>query len=169
MGVANVITAGRIACALALALCPTFSAWFYVFYLVGGVSDVLDGLAARRFGGATELGTRLDTAADFVFVLTVGSKVARAVYLPRWLVIWAACIAVIKCGSMIGGYIIYKRFLSEHTVMNKVCGVLLFALPLCIGRFPRQAVAVLTLLSCGAAALAALQEGVYILTGREIR
>ena len=166
--VANVITGIRIVCALGLIFCPTFSAWFYVLYIVGGISDVLDGIVARHLGKETKFGARLDMVADIIFTLTVLIKVVRTVFIPMWLIIWIFCIAVIKCINMISGFVMHKRLVSEHTIMNKICGVLLFAIPLCIGRFPRQPVAVLIVLTCGVATFAAIQEGHYIRTGKEI-
>lgn len=166
---ANIITGFRIVCALALGFCPTFSMWFYVFYLLGGISDVFDGIIARHFGKETKLGAQLDTIADIVLVIIVLIKVVCAVSIPMWLIIWTICIAVIKCINIISGFVIYKRFVSEHTVMNKICGVLLFAIPLCIGILPRQPVAALMILTCAAATFAAVQEGHYIRTGKEIK
>lgn len=165
---ANVITCIRIVCAPTLIFCPTFSTLFCALYIIGGVSDVLDGIIARRLGKETKLGAKLDTIADIAFTAVVIIKVLRAVYIPVWLIIWIACIAVIKCINIVGGFVIYKRFLSEHTVMNKICGVLLFAIPLCIGRFPWQPVAVLIILTCSIATFAAVQEGYYIRTGKEV-
>ena len=169
VAMANIITGFRIVCALALGFCPTFSIWFYVFYLLGGISDVLDGIAARHFGKETKCGAQLDTIADIVFVIIVLIKVVCAVYIPTWLIIWTICIAVIKCINIISGFVIHKRFVSEHTVMNKICGVFLFAIPLCVGIFPWQSVAVLMILTCAAATFAAVQEGHYIRTGKEIK
>ena len=165
---ANIITGIRIACAVALIFCPTFSIPFYALYLLGGVSDVLDGIAARHFGKETRLGAQLDTIADFVFAAVVIIKVVRAVRLPVWLIVWIVCIAVLKCVNVIRGFVIHKRFLAEHTVMNKICGVLLFAIPLCIGWLPWQAAAGSTALTCAAATAAAIQEGHYIRAGKEI-
>lgn len=165
---ANVITGIRIVCALDLIFCQTFSTWFYVLYIVGGISDVLDGMAARHLGKETKFGAQLDTIADIVFIVIVIIKVVRAIYIPMWLIIWIVCIAVIKCINIFSGFVIYKRFVSEHTVMNKICGVLLFAIPLCIGEFPWQPVAMLIILTCGVATFAAVQEGHYIRIGKEI-
>ena len=166
---ANIITGIRIVCALALLVCPTFSGWFYALYLLGGVSDVLDGFAARHLGTQTKRGAQLDTIADIVFTAVVLLKVVRTVKIPVWLIVWIACIAVIKCINIISGFVIHKRFVSEHTVLNKLCGGLLFAIPLCIGRFPRQPVAVLMILTCAVATIAAIQERYYIRRGKEIR
>lgn len=165
---ANIITCVRIVCALALIWCPMYSAWFYALYIAGGISDVLDGMVARRFGKETKLGAKLDTIADIVFVAVVLTKVLRTISIPMWLTIWIACIAVIKCSNIISGFVVCKRFVSEHTIMNKICGILLFAIPLCIGRLPWQTVAALLVLTCVLATLAAVQEGRYIRAGKEI-
>ena len=166
---ANAITGIRIVCALALIFCPTFSPWFYAVYVIGGVSDVLDGFAARHWGKETEFGARLDTIADIAFTLIVLVKVLRAVIIPKWVIVWVIIIAVIKCVNIASGVFLYKRFVAEHTVMNKICGVLLFAVPLCIGRLPWQLTAILLDVTCAAATFAALQEGHYIRTGKEKR
>ena len=166
---ANLISGIRLGSAVALIGCPMFSTWFYALYIVGGISDVLDGMAARHFGKVTEFGARLDTAADIVFTVAVLTKLTLAVHIPLWLMIWIVCIAVIKCGNMIGGLIVCKRFVAEHTTANKICGALLFVIPLCISRFPWQPVAILMILTCAAATFAAVQEGHYIRSGKEIR
>ena len=166
--VANVITGIRIVCALVLIFCPTFSIWFYMFYTFGGISDILDGIVARHSGKETEFGASFDTIADVIFTVIVIIKVMHTVNIPVWIIVWIGCIAVIKCINIISGFAIYKRFVYEHTVMNKICGVLLFAIPLCIGNFPWQHVAVLIILTCATATIAAIQEGHYIRTGKEI-
>ena len=43
---ANTITFFRIAASIVLLFCPVFSPAFYVFYIVAGVSDMLDGYSA---------------------------------------------------------------------------------------------------------------------------
>lgn len=167
--VANAITCIRIFCAAGLIFCPAFSAWFYVIYLMGGISDVLDGMAARHFGKETVFGAQLDTIADAVFTAIVMIKLVRAVDFPLWIIIWAVCIAVIKCMNVIVGFVMQKRFLPEHTVLNKICGILLFVLPLFIGRCSRQWAVILTIPVCAAATAAAVQEGCFIRMGKEIR
>lgn len=165
---ANIITCIRIVCALALIFCPTFSVWFYVLYAVGGISDVLDGFAARFFGKETEFGARLDTVADAVFAVVVIVKTVRAVFVPTWLIIWTVCIATVKCVGVIIGFVRYKRFVSVHTVPNKICGIILFSAVLCIGIFPPKTAAVPITLTCVAATVAAAHEGYCIFTGKSV-
>ena len=166
---ANILTGIRIACALALIFCPTFSTWFYAVYLLGSVSDVLDGVAARRLKKETPFGAEFDTVADVIFTAVVILKVVLTIDIPLWLIVWIGGIAVIKCFNIVLGFVLHKRFVAEHTVLNKLCGVLLFLIPLCIGWLPRLPVAILILLTCGVATIAAVQEGQYIHTGKEMK
>lgn len=166
---ANIITSFRIVCAVILLFCPTFSSGFTAFYLLGGVSDALDGVVARHFGHESALGARLDTAADTVFTAVVLIKVLRAVFIPRWLLLWIGGIALLKVINAVSGFRRSGHFVAEHTPLNKVCGLFLFAIPLCTGRFPWQNVAVLIILTCALATAAAVQEGHCIRAGKEIR
>ena len=52
--------------------------------------------------------------------------------IPVWLWIWIGVIAVIKLGNVAWGFIRTKKFVSPHTVLNKITGLLLFLLPLTI-------------------------------------
>lgn len=166
---ANIITCIRIACAPALIFCPTFSARFYIFYIIGGVSDVLDGIAARALGQATKTGARLDTIADIAFTSVVILKLLPVISLPPWLIVWIAGIALIKCVNIVGGFVKCGHLVCEHTLLNRVCGILLFALPPCVGLFPGEVSVLMILVTCAMATTAAIQEGYYIRIGKEIR
>lgn len=165
---ANIITSVRILCGIALVFCFPFSRWFYGIYILGGLSDVLDGIVARSFGNVTKLGAQLDTIADIVFLTVVIIKVIKAVSIPAWVLIWILCIAAIKGFNIVCGFVLFNRFVAEHTVMNKLCGILLFVLPICIGSLPQKPVAMMMILTCILASLAAVQEGHYIRTGKEV-
>ena len=166
---ANAITCARIVCAFILIFCPAFSGWFYGFYIVGGITDVLDGFVARRLGTESRLGAGLDTAADFIFTVVVLVKILRTATLPMWMPVWIVGIAAIKCANAVRGLILWKRFIAEHTVMNKICGVLLFGIPMWIDRIPWKTAQIPLILICAVTTAAAAQEGHYIRKGREIR
>lgn len=85
--------------------------------------------------------------------------------IPSWLCIWIAVIAVIKIINMVSGFVCKKRFVVEHTVINKVTGALLFLLPLTLSFIELKYSAMVV---CCIATFAALQEGHFIRTGREI-
>ena len=161
---ANTITFFRIAASIVLLFCPVFSPAFYVFYIVAGVSDMLDGFVARKTNTASRFGARLDTIADFVLVVVCLIKLLPVLRIPAWLYIWIGIIALIKVVNIISGFVVQKRFVAVHSVMNKASGFLLFLLPLTSPAVPLRDSAIV---DCAAATFAAIQEGHFIRTGRE--
>ena len=161
---ANTITFFRIVAGIVLLFCPVFSPSFTVFYIAAGLSDMLDGFVARKTDTVSILGARLDTIADFVLVVICLIKLIPVLRIPAWLYIWIGIIAFIKVVNIISGFVVQKRFVAVHSVMNKVTGVLLFLLPLTIPAAPLKYAAVIV---CTAATFAAIQEGHLIRTGRE--
>ena len=159
---ANIITGFRITASLALAFCPVFSLPFFVLYLIAGISDMVDGMVARRTNTASEFGARLDTAADFVFVVVCLIRLLPVIEMPTWLYVWIGVIAMIKGINIVSGYVMQKRFMAVHTVMNKVTGALLFVLPL---TFRFVELRVTAMIVCAIATFAAIQEGHLIRTG----
>ncbi len=161
---ANTITFFRMAAGIVLLFCPVFSPAFYAFYVAAGLSDMLDGFVARKTDTVSELGARLDTIADFVLVVVCLIKLLPILRIPAWLYIWIGIIAFIKVVNIISGFVVQKRFVAVHSVLNKATGVLLFLLPLTIPAVPLQYAAIVV---CAAATFAAIQEGHFIRTGRE--
>ena len=127
---ANIITGCRIICSILLLFVPAFSSTFYILYLVAGFTDMIDGPIARKTNTANEFGSRLDTIADIVFVAACMIKLLPVLTIPTWLCIWIGVIAIIKVFNIISGYIVQKKLVAKHTVMNKVTGAVLFILPL---------------------------------------
>ena len=82
---ANIITILRILCSIALLFCPVFSLVFYALYITAGVSDMLDGWVARRTHTTSELGAKLDTIADVVFVIVCLVRLLPVLDIPTWL------------------------------------------------------------------------------------
>ena len=161
---ANAVTFFRMAAGIVLLFCPVFSPAFYVFYIAAGLSDMLDGFAARRTNTVSRFGARLDTMADFVLVVVCLIKLFPILSIPAWLYGWIGLIALIKAVNIISGFAVQKRFAAVHSVMNKATGALLILLPLTIRVVPLKYSAVVV---CAAATLAAIQEGHFIRTGRE--
>ncbi|MBQ6430357.1 MAG: CDP-alcohol phosphatidyltransferase family protein [Oscillospiraceae bacterium] len=159
---ANIITCIRIVCSIALLFCPVFSPAFYAVYITAGVSDMADGAVARKTGTVSDFGSKLDTAADFALVVVCLVELIPAVHLPIWLIIWIIVIAAIKAINLISGYVMRKELVVLHTGMNKVTGILLFALPLTVTfvdlKYSGAAVGAV-------ATFAAIQEGHLIRTG----
>lgn len=166
---ANLLTTIRIVCGILLLCFPPFSRWFYLVYLLGGLTDVLDGFAARRTGKATVFGARYDTAADVVFVLAMMIAVINAAVIPLWLLIWIAGIVFLKTLNAAAGFLKYHHFAAVHSVLNKACGAVVFMLPLLIGgEYPEQAKTSIFIFACLFASIAAVWEFVCIQSGRHV-
>jgi len=158
---ANIVTSLRIVCSIVLLFCPVFSSAFYALYLTAGVSDMVDGLIARRTYTASELGAKLDTIADIVFVIVCLVKLLPILDIPVWFYVWIGIIALIKIINIISGFVVQKRFVTVHSKMNKVAGLLLFVFPLSIPFFDLKFTAGAI---CIFATFAAIQEGHFIRT-----
>ena len=162
---ANIITVVRIICSFGILFVPVFSTAFYALYIAAGVSDAADGTIARKTGTVSDLGSKLDTAADIVLVAACMIKMIPVLDVPVWLFVWIGLIALIKVISIISGYVKRKEFAAVHTVMNKVTGIALFLLPLTSSIIELKYSGMIV---CALATFAAIQEGHLIRTGARI-
>ena len=128
--IANIITGSRIVLSLPLLFIPLTSAWFYALYLLCGISDMIDGTVARKTNSASAFGARLDTVSDFVFMVVALIRIAPYLNIHTWLWMWIGIIAMIKIANIVWGFVRTKKFISHHTVLNKITGLLLFLLPI---------------------------------------
>jgi CDP-diacylglycerol--glycerol-3-phosphate 3-phosphatidyltransferase len=160
---ANIITGGRILISIALLFFPVFSPVFYALYLIAGITDMIDGMVARKTRTISEFGARLDSIADIVFVAVCLAKLVPVISIPVWLYIWIGIIALIRIINIVSGFVIQKRLVMLHTVMNKVTGLLLFLLPLTLYFVEIKYTAIPV---CAVATFAAIQEGHLIRTGK---
>ena len=112
----------------------------------------------------SDFGSRLDTVADFVFIVASLVKLVPVLDIPTWIYIWVGIIAVIKIINVISGFIVQKRFVAVHSVMNKVTGLLLFILPLTVSIIDLKYGGAFV---CALATFSAIQEGHFIRTNRE--
>lgn len=161
---ANFVTSLRIIFSIAMLFCSAFSPAFYVLYLSAGFTDMIDGAIARKTNTASDFGSRLDTVADFVFIVASLVKLVPVLDIPTWIYIWVGVIAVIKLINVISGFIVQKQFVAVHSVMNKVTGLLLFILPLTISIIDLKYGGAFV---CSLATFSAIQEGHFIRTNRE--
>ena len=161
---ANILTGCRILGSILLLVFPAFSVAFYITYLFCGLSDMIDGTIARKTNSTSKFGSQLDTIADLIFVAASLFKLLPAIHIPGWLWIWGGVIAVIKISNIIWGYVSKKQFISLHTIMNKVTGLLLFLLPLTVSFVELKYTAIAV---CSIATLSAIQEWFYVITDSE--
>jgi cardiolipin synthase len=78
----NLLTVLRILLAAALPFLP--STYWLAIVVAAGLSDLLDGIIARRFNATSELGALLDGIADKLFVLAAVVTLVGAGQLEWW-------------------------------------------------------------------------------------
>jgi CDP-diacylglycerol--glycerol-3-phosphate 3-phosphatidyltransferase len=152
----NILSASRIALCLPLLMVDAMTLTFWGLYLIAGITDMLDGFLARRWGVKSKFGARLDNLADFVFVLAVGYKLFPWLNLPATLWMIIGLIALVKMVNAICSYVVRHRIEYLHTKANKLTGLLLFIGVMAIGQ--SYFIPVAWVIAC-IALFAAIQEG----------
>ena len=155
----NILSALRIVLCLPLLLVDAMTVPFWVLYVIAGTTDMVDGFLARRWGVESNFGARLDSLADFVFVLAVGYKLFPWLKLPTALWMMIGVIALVKMVNAISSYVINHKIAFLHTKANKLTGFLLFICMMTIGQ--SYFVPVAWVIAC-IALFAAIQEGHFI-------
>ena len=129
---------------------------FWILYLIAGLTDMLDGFLARRLGVESKFGAKLDSLADFVFILSVGYKLFPWLKLPTTLWMMIGLIALVKIVNAISAYVVKHKIEFLHTKANKLTGFLLFVGMMTIGR--SYFIPVAWVIAC-IALFATIQEG----------
>lgn len=122
----NIITALRIVLCVPMLCAEAMSPLFLSCYLLAGITDMLDGFLARRLGVVSDFGSRLDSIADVIFVVTAFVKLFPVIELPHWIWLIIIIIAVIKVASISVSKIRIVKIVFLHTIPNKLTGLLLF-------------------------------------------
>lgn len=161
----NYLTFSRIILCLILVFIKPFGITFYMIYVICGLSDIFDGVIARKTGNASSFGAKLDTAADLVMVGVLLYIYYPAIHLPIPFIIWISLICLIRFASMLAVFIKYNTFAAIHTYGNKITGFALFMLPLLL-IFVN--LTVLGFVMCIIASLSALEELLIVIRSDEL-
>ena len=116
----NALSWMRILCALGLFLFVPFSLWFMVLYIFAGVSDMIDGLIARKLNAGSVFGANLDSASDLVFACIGLYILLPVVDFPAWAAPVAIGLVSTRFISMAIAGVRFKQFVMLHTIGNKV-------------------------------------------------
>ena len=125
----DLLSFSRLGLAFVLLLTEPLSPTFLSIFLVCGLTDILDGLAARRFDACSEHGHMIDSVSDTVLAVILLYCVIPTVSWERWMVIWIAAIAAVRIIAFCIGSVRYRRPAFIHTYLNKAAGALLFLAP----------------------------------------
>lgn len=129
---ANIITSTRIIGSLLMIPIETLSSNFFIIYIFCGISDALDGYVARSTNSVSSFGSKLDSFSDLLFYTTMMIKILPFLreFLPSY--IWMIVNVTLVLRVLLYLYVLIKEkeLISNHTILNKLTGLLLFLLPL---------------------------------------
>ncbi len=127
----NIISICRIVLSISLLFFFGQPVLFFLVYLICGLSDMVDGLLARRLKVTSKLGARLDSVGDlFLFIImliycfTFFGKELNP-YFPILTAIFC-----VRIGAIFFAVIKYHAFVLLHTRSNKITGFLTFFAPI---------------------------------------
>lgn len=162
---ANAITASRFVFTGLMLWSEPFSTLFWVWYLCGGISDIIDGPVARMLHQQSAFGAKFDSAADFVFFVSIGVIAILNVVFPVWALIFMCGVAATHFTSYGISYRKFRAIVALHTWLNKAAGVMLYAFPVLYFVLGMDA-------ACGTicfiALVAAVEELVLIIRSKEL-
>jgi len=134
LGLPNFLTLGRLLSIPAFYLFITrhHPSLALLAFLIGGVSDVLDGIAARHLNASSRMGRIFDPLVDVLFNMSVVVGLTHAGYLPNWIL----ALVFMRYGLLIVGgafiYIARGPVAVRPTLLGRTTGVITTGLFLCV-------------------------------------
>src|SRR5712672_4185983 len=92
----------------------------FSLFLIAGLSDLVDGFLAKRFGMATELGAYLDPLADKAMIVSIYVALGIAEAIPRWLVILVVSRDIMIVGAVILSWLVHKPIALQPLLVSKL-------------------------------------------------
>lgn len=92
----------------------------FVWFLVAGVSDGVDGFIAKRFGQQTELGAYLDPLADKALLASIYVALGYLAHIPSWVVILVVSRDVLIIGAVLLSWVMEKPVAMAPVMISKI-------------------------------------------------
>lgn len=129
--VPNILSVSRIVLLPVLYVFIMFKMYlsFTVAYAILGMTDMFDGMIARKFNMKTEIGKQLDSIADLFFFLSSAYfiYVLYTEYLNPNLILLFVFLGILVASFVIS-YIFCGKIILMHTFLAKLCAVLVYFL-----------------------------------------
>lgn len=153
----NLLTISRIVGSLLLIPLEPLTSEFFVVYIYCGLSDVLDGFIARKAHVTSELGSKLDSVSDLMFYVIMMLELMPILKtrFPTFIWIFIYSILGIRIAMYVYFGMINKKIMSNHTILNKVTGFLVFLTPFML---LTDYIVIYAIFTCTVALIAALYE-----------
>jgi cardiolipin synthase len=92
----------------------------FLVFLIAGLSDLVDGFLAKRFGMATELGAYLDPLADKAMIVSIYVALGIAGAIPRWLVILVVSRDIMIVSAVMLSWLVDKPVTLKPLIVSKL-------------------------------------------------
>ena len=126
---ANFVTCIRIALAIVLLFYHTLTLSFLIIFSISQFTDVIDGTIARLTKTQSIVGANLDAAGDILLY----TSIFKIIFFNRLVIVWQM---LVFCGALLVNAlsaliakIKFKKFYFAHTILLKIMGASIFALP----------------------------------------
>lgn len=162
---ANYISISRIALAVMMVFSKPLSLTFFAIFILCGITDILDGYVARKYGLASDFGAKLDSFADVVFFLSFLIVLLPVLCYDNLIFFWIVAIALIKVISIVLGFVRFGRLALIHTYLNKITGACIILLPFILLLSLQNPVIILI---CLLATFAAVEELMIVVFSAEL-
>jgi len=125
----NILSVARIILSLSLFFIPVMSVPFQVIYVLAFVTDMVDGNLARATGTTSELGAKLDSYADAVYLAAALLLVFPWMEPSVLLIVCAVIVLVLKAMSFLWTRIKTGEFHTFHNILSKIGFFCLMVVP----------------------------------------
>ncbi|HLQ89660.1 MAG TPA: CDP-alcohol phosphatidyltransferase family protein [Xanthobacteraceae bacterium] len=122
MSIPNLITLARILMVpvIVWAIASNQMQIAFSLFLIAGLSDLVDGFLAKRFGMATELGAYLDPLADKAMIVSIYVALGIVDVIPRWLVILVVSRDIMIVAAVILSWLVDKPLKLKPLMVSKL-------------------------------------------------
>jgi len=126
----NVLSVSRILLAICLLLFEPFTLFFMLIYIVACLTDMFDGLVARKLKAQSKLGATVDAVADHILVACIFISVAPAVGVGTW-ALWLV-LGILLFKAVIVAFTLrkYGSVVMSHSYGHKLGATLCFLFPM---------------------------------------
>lgn len=122
MNLPNLITISRLLLTPYIVWLLLIESYFlgFIFFLISGISDALDGFIAKRFNQKTLLGSYLDPIADKFLIVSAIVLLGYNGYVPIWLIIIIVSRDIAIFGAVIISWMLSTNLRIEPLIISKI-------------------------------------------------
>ena len=167
MNIPNLVTLARILSVpvMVWAIAANQMLFAFALFVAAGISDVIDGFLAKRFGMTSELGAYLDPLADKALIVSIYVTLGIGGHIPGWLVILVVSRDIMIVSAVILSWLIDKPVAVKPLMVSKIntgAQIVYAGLVLAVLGFGFAAELLLLAASLVVAALTLLSVGAYV-------